>query len=907
MKNAFRAISRLFFDTVGGVAVSGLLVCAVSGIVLALPYRVNEAFDSVSLILTDNPWAAFTRNIHYWSAQVFFIFSILHIIDHLIESNEFSVKKGIWLRLTFSLPVIFFVMISGFMLKGDTDSLSAFMIMGSLLEKIPMAGDVIKGIITGTGDHLELVYVHHIATATIIIFVVLLEHARKPWPTAGGFLFATGIILTISFFLHAPFGLETGKGPWYFVGYQEILHWFRHPGWTWVFPLLFLGLFFYLPRISPVHNHRVKNLLLFALFIYIILTITGFFFRDEEWRLKLPYSSGTENGIGVAVSPFNLSVPEDHNYTGTIPLVNGKREACLVCHDNVRGMGISHDPEAMGCYSCHKGNPLTLDKNQAHKGMVLIPGNMANAEESCGTGNCHPGIPERVNRSIMTTMSGVVTVDRFVFGENHDLSAMAHIKGIGHSPADQHLRDLCANCHLGNEKTEYGPVTQLTRGGGCNACHLNYSEDAVRSLKLIDSMQDDSVFFHPSLDLKISDDHCFGCHSRSGRIATNYEGWHETLLQESEIPTTGTFRKLEDGRVFEFRGEDVHHKSGLECIDCHISVELMGDGHLYAHKEDQLKVTCEDCHFTGIAASLPLDSLDSESLKIVKLRKWDEKGKAFLKTKTGGYPLPNAWLDLNGKPVLASKNGDTTYQLRSPLEVCTGGDAHSALSCESCHTSWVPQCLGCHNRFDQQAKGFDMLAYNEKMGSWVEYVGVFKAGKPALGIREDSLGERAVITFTPGMILTVDKGTFPGSEGVPEEMIFKRLYAPVSAHTITRQGRDCRSCHLDPLAIGYGRGDLVYGNSNGKGTWKFVPAFSPGRHDSLPEDAWIGFLSEPSGISSTRANTRPFNLREQKKILTAGACLTCHPENSKIMQESLYDFQSLIDRRSSKCVMPTWE
>ena len=41
---------------------------------------------------------------------------------------------------------------------------------------------------------------------------------------------------------------------------------------------------------------------------------------------------------------------------------------------------------------------------------------------------------------------------------------------------------------------------------------------------------------HPSVSLKVSDNHCFGCHSRSGRISTNYEGWHETTLEAEQMP-----------------------------------------------------------------------------------------------------------------------------------------------------------------------------------------------------------------------------------------------------------------------------------------------------------------------------------------------------------------------------------
>jgi hypothetical protein len=56
--------------------------------------------------------------------------------------------------------------------------------------------------------------------------------------------------------------------------------------------------------------------------------------------------------------------------------------------------------------------------------------------------------------------------------------------------------------------------------------------------------------------------------------------------------------------------------------------------------------------------------------------------------------------------------------------------------------------------------------------------------------------------------------------------------------------------------------------------------------------------------STTRENTRPFTVKEQKRILLVGACLTCHEENSEIMIKSLVDFDNLLKKVSDKCVLP---
>lgn len=112
--------------------------------------------------------------------------------------------------------------------------------------------------------------------------------------------------------------------------------------------------------------------------------------------------------------------------------------------------------------------------------MILIPGNLSDAKETCG--KCHPNELNKINSSLMTTNSGLIAVDKYIFEEADSPNYQYHIKDLKNSAADKHLRDLCANCHLGAEKSTFGEINQLSRGGGCNACHLNYSEDAKKDL-----------------------------------------------------------------------------------------------------------------------------------------------------------------------------------------------------------------------------------------------------------------------------------------------------------------------------------------------------------------------------------------------------------------------------------------
>ena len=155
------------------------------------------------------------------------------------------------------------------------------------------------------------------------------------------------------------------------------------------------------------------------------------------------------------------------------------------------------------------------------------------------------------------------------------------------------------------------------------------------------------------------------------------------------------------------------------------------------------------------------------------------------------------------------------------------------------------------------------------------------------------------------MILTIDKGSYTGNIG--KDISFHRLYAPNSPHTTTKNVRDCKSCHSDAATLGYGKGSLIYEIKNSKGTWIFTPEYALNSHDNLPEDAWIPFLKnvDKKVINSTRTDFRPFNVGEQKQMLLVGACLQCHKDDSKVMQQTLeFGLQPILNKISKSCVLP---
>jgi hypothetical protein len=584
--------------------------------------------------------------------------------------------------------------------------------------------------------------------------------------------------------------------------------------------------------------------------------------------------------------------------------ISAQTESCLSCHDQLRGYSEFHNPENIGCAVCHLGQPASMDKDSAHASLIRVPGNLNDASETCGT--CHPAELHKIENSLMTTNSGIVAVDKFVFDETSTPDGHFDIRKLGYSAADQHLRNLCANCHLGAQKEEYGPISELSRGGGCNACHLNYSQKAKGELETyLKSGKKVLPRHHPSTDIAVGDMHCFGCHSRSSRISTNYMGWQETLKNPGEVAGDPEFRSFQDGRIYRRQTEDVHHASGMLCVDCHGVQEVMGDGRAYTHEEDAVKLSCSDCHYKETPGTIAYDQLDRESLLAFTHRGFTHTDRRILMTEKDSIALVNTyWSD--DRAYLIGKGDGRIRQISPQPEICARDNAHKDLSCSSCHSSWAPRCIGCHNSFEtDDPMAYDLLEKKVADGGWVEHVFEFSAEPTALGVRETEDG-RHIEPAVPGMILTIDHDSFGGDQITGTS--FKRLYAPNAPHTTGRQARKCASCHLDPVALGYGKGKLKLSSEGNKGDWKFQPEYAVNLNDGLPEDAWIPFLEDTrASVFSTRSDFRPFSRTEQEGILMVGTCLQCHDEDSSLMRRSLsIGIKPLLLERTDQCRLPSF-
>jgi hypothetical protein len=547
---------------------------------------------------------------------------------------------------------------------------------------------------------------------------------------------------------------------------------------------------------------------------------------------------------GLVAKETFLKRPEQLYVTSS-----GSVDMCLSCHTEEK-LDAAHDVQVIGCSPCHLGDPLAIAKDKAHSGMVLNPGDLRHVEKTCSVEGCHPTDVHKVKNSLMATNRGILGTLLYYWGEtdsqNTDLTVEELLANGKTSLALDYYRKLCATCHLWKQKNDLPGAPEFfnEKGGGCSACHFQQPEAMVSAEKSLvgdeEAKNGTLKKAHPLITAKVDQTSCIRCHNRSGRIGLSYIGIFESEGYGTPYEKgTVSSKQLPGARFYLEIADDIHHRKGMQCIDCHTRNEIMGDGTSYAHYEEQLEISCEVCHSSSPGTT--------------------RKGEVLSNLSSSA-----------GKPSLLGKIDQKVRPLNGPKSGVCDFAAHKRVTCEACHSTWVPQCYGCHVKQDQRKKHLDKLSLEETAGMWEEGRSYIRYEKPMLGV----WGEDVVIV-TPGcqdiVTLVNEKGEDGGG--------FNRFtMAAINPHTTQEKGRVCADCHTSPKTVGLGEG-TVY-EDKGKLVFRGVDRgveTESGR--TVPFDAWVTLDGEPLQYGS-RDDVRPFNRVELEKILRVGLCVGCHDSYS---------------------------
>lgn len=558
--------------------------------------------------------------------------------------------------------------------------------------------------------------------------------------------------------------------------------------------------------------------------------------------------------------------------------VSGELEAatgCLACHSADEGPDDVHGRSAVACEACHLGAVDGTHVLSAHAGLEREPGALDTAGETCGV--CHPEELERVERSLMTTGKGLIAVDRWALGETDTPDGEQSFRELlaegEPSPAEDHLRRLCAGCHLGTRRDNRDDAIE-GEGSGCAACHRSEGEGGA----------------HPRLGGAVDSERCFGCHSRSARISLSYQG----LVEVSGPPAEDceVARTLADGRTLCAAPADVHFEAGLECTDCHLHTELMGDGRSPLHEQDAVELTCESCHGGDPSLETSWSQIDDPiSRRLLRLRDQERPDDERVRTGRRGTPVWNLRPNSGGGWSLARKSSAhppvVVQQVREEHHDIPG---HERLDCAACHARWAPRCPTCHTTFEADGEQWDFSVGRVTEGLFREQSGGVGAGVPALGVGNNDVIRPAI----PGMVGEVDL------RGAGGEQVHLRLFSLLDPHTTGRRSRSCEDCHRSSWALGLGEGSL----EPDRDTLRFTPLHRRPGNATAAVDGWTEVGARVPGVS-TRTGSRSLNAEEIDRALAVGACLSCHDASSPLYR----DFAAASLRRreggAPACTLPT--
>jgi hypothetical protein len=547
------------------------------------------------------------------------------------------------------------------------------------------------------------------------------------------------------------------------------------------------------------------------------------------------------------------------------------KDGCLFCHKEMTDPDPSHPVSAFGCAVCHLGNPYSTDRERAHFGIVQNPGDLRVADRTCGQSGCHPDLVDRVKKSVMATNKGMIRVIQEEWLERVDATGVAPVvtdlrvsdlyeKTFPQNLAIDHYRKLCGGCHLWKPRGE-GAGEVARRGGGCSDCHV-IDEDQAADPKI-------RMKRHPPMTTRIPSENCTKCHNRSARIGLSYFGRFESAGYGTPYQGSGlSRRRLSGNRFFMELQADVHFKSaGMECIDCHTAIGLMGDGREYGLMKDQIDITCQACHSPSFS---PVDPGEVLGRRLT-----------FLNRK-----VP----DIDEKPVAVTRKGTPVYNLRqeegkvifyrkmdgAPIEMTIPAEerphhrmkGHERLSCQACHSAWIPQCYGCHLTYREREPQMDWLTREPTPGRWKEGRSYLRFSRPALGVRDT--GE--IYPVSPCQMFV---SVFDETDRFQKDRSFTVMnLSAFDPHTAAARSRTCLDCHGDPKVMGLGEGIL----QQKAGTLVFRPthdARASGLGLSHALDAYVSVKGDPLQTGH-KGSVRPFTRDEIDRILGVGPCLGCH-------------------------------
>lgn len=577
-------------------------------------------------------------------------------------------------------------------------------------------------------------------------------------------------------------------------------------------------------------------------------------------------------------------------------------DGCLDCHGDLEVASSSHS----GCTGCHGGNPGGKTARAAHRGIYGLANPSYSGRWEKGCGPCHRQQVERLRSNQMFTNAGMIAQiqatwegmrDSVVFAAHADRLYDAQGDSLEYTSvlalndlSGELYRKFCGRCHLGRQNdAEDG----AGHPAGCSACHFPFAPDAayhgadptMRSRAMHSNTH--TLQELPPMAA------CQVCHQRSGRIALAYQGLNDG--NNGLVPTLGGMPgpvAASDMRNYSHIAQDVHFMAGMECIDCHTSREIMGEGYAAPDMHGQLEIRCEDCHGDETSRPRTRAAWRENAQPLRESRHYGRPlapGTRFVLT-SRNRPYSNVFADSGRVRVMLKRSGkvvDCPVITGTPEHTIAG---HERMECHTCHSRTVVQCYGCHTLYDRQEDGWDFIAGRATPGAFSETEDVRTLYPFPLALNREGL----VSTVTPGcqtFVTVIDTG---GVSVMDEEVLRFRgrrqlRFAPFFGHNVGKKSVSCAACHGNPAFLGFGQ--HIIENGMPRGTLLC---------EKDPRKSLDGFLTEKAGsvaayAAISRTGGRPLDDGEVRRVWRVNLCLICHDKAADPIYRAPLEYGALRD------------
>ena len=284
----------LKLPSLGEVALHTFLLSLVSGIILLFRYNLETPYRSVLLIDSVYPYGYFVRNLHYYTAFFAVLFTALHGWKYFITKFEKKVGFYYWFIGIILFYVVVFTAFSGYVIRFDREGFFAGRIASQVIESLPFIGDFLSKFIFSPDTPVTF-FVFHIIILPFVFFLLVGSHINwKKFMDFDKFIISNIVPLFLAAIVKAPLPpsheilADPIKGPWFFVGMQELVYLTPPIVGGIILPFIYFSLWIVFPFLKGKEKEYVRYTLIIFTILYLFLSVIALYFRGPGWRFRLP-------------------------------------------------------------------------------------------------------------------------------------------------------------------------------------------------------------------------------------------------------------------------------------------------------------------------------------------------------------------------------------------------------------------------------------------------------------------------------------------------------------------------------------------------------------------------------------------------------------------------------------------